>query len=182
MMGNLGAPFADQTTANDGDVYGDRNMFVRPIGAGKYLMHVASHKFFGYQRQVIGDLPVLMAEVEKVLVDSLDQLRYAGGLVEVAKALYTARQRLDIERLVEHANQMRNHSLCSRLGYLLEQSEQSTKGLAASQSPVLLDPSATLPGLTARAGPQGKARNRYDPRWRVRVNVSDKELWAWRKS
>lgn len=33
-----------------------------------------------------------------------------------------------------------------------------------------------------RAGPQGKARGRYDPRWRVRVNVSDKELWAWRES
>ena len=171
------------------------------------FVHVASHKFFGYQREVIGDLPVLMAEVEKALVDSLDQLRYAGGLVEVAKALYAARERVDIERLVEYANQMRNHSLCSRLGYLLEQFEQPTKGLAASQSPVLLDPSATLPGLTAtvrpqdrfadaannggtpvrdgragRAGPQGKARGCYDPRWRVRVNVSDKELWAWRES
>ena len=62
--------------------------------------------------------PVL--SVEKALVDSLDQLRYAGGLLEVAKALYQARQRLDVERLVEYANRMRNRSLCSRLGYLLD--------------------------------------------------------------
>lgn len=133
------------------------------------FVRIAPHKFFGYQREMIGDLPVLVAELEKALVDSLDQLRYAGGLVEVAKALYEARERVDIERLVEYASQTRNRSLCSRLGYLLEQFGQSTKGLAASQSHVLLDP-------------QGKARGSYDPRWRVRMNVSDKELWAWRES
>lgn len=133
------------------------------------FVHMAPHKFFGYQRESIADLPVLVAEVEKALVDALDQLRYAGGLVEVAKAFYEARERVDLERLVAYANRMRNRSLCSRLGYLFEQFGQPTQGLEVSQSPVLLDP-------------QGQARGRSDPRWGVRVNVSDKELWAWRES
>jgi len=133
------------------------------------FVRVAPYKFFGYQREIVGDLPVLMAEVEKALVDSLDQLRYAGGLLEVAKALYQARAQLDLERLVEYANRMRNRSLCSRLGYLLERFGQPVEGLNISQTFVLLDP-------------QGKAEGPYDHRWRVRVNVSDAELFQWRET
>ena len=144
----------------------------RPLdfnGARFVFVRVAPYKFFGYQREMIGDLPVLMAEVEKALVDSLDQLRYAGGLLEVAKALYQARQRLDVERLVEYANRMRNRSLCSRLGYLLDRFGQPVKGLEVSQTFVLLDP-------------QGQAEGPYNRRWRVRVNVSNEELLKWRET
>jgi len=112
------------------DFDGTRFVFVR----------VAPYKFFGYRREMVGDLPVLVAEREKALVDSLDQPRYAGGLLEVAKALYHAREQLDPERLVEYANRMRNRSLCSRLGYLLDRFGQPVQGLNISQIFVLLDP------------------------------------------
>lgn len=138
-------------------------------GARFVFVRLAPYKFFGYRREMIGDLPVLMAEVEKALVDSLDQLRYAGGLLEVAKALYQAREQLELARLVEYANRVRNRSLCSRLGYLLERFGQSVEGLNISQSFVRLDP-------------QGKAEGPYDHRWRVRVNVSDEELSQWRET
>ncbi len=133
------------------------------------FVRVAPYKFFGYQREMIGDLPVLVAEVEKALVDSLDQPRYAGGLLEVAKALYQAREQLDPERLVEYANRMRNRSLCSRLGYLLDRFGQPVQGLNISRTFVLLDP-------------QGQVEGPYDHRWRVRVNVSDEELFQWRET
>jgi predicted transcriptional regulator of viral defense system len=138
-------------------------------GARLVFVRVAAYKFFGYQREMIGDLPVLVAEVEKALVDSLDQPRYAGGLLEVAKALYQAREQLDPERLVEYTNRMRNRSLCSRLGYLLDRFGRPVKGLDISQTFVRLDP-------------QGKAEGPYDHRWHVRVNVSDEELLKWRET
>lgn len=144
----------------------------RPLefdGARFVFVKVAPYKFFGYQREMVGDLPVLVAEVEKALVDSLDQPRYAGGLLEVAKALYQAREQLDPERLVEYANRMRNRSLCSRLGCLLERFGQPVEGLNISQTFVRLDP-------------QGKAEGPYDRRWRVRVNVSDEALLGWRET
>lgn len=144
----------------------------RPLdfdGARFVFVKVAPYKFFGYQREIIGDLPVLIAEVEKALVDSLDQPRYAGGLAEVAKALHQAQEQLDMERLVEYANRMRNRSLCSRLGYLLERFGKPIEGLNTSQSFVRLDP-------------QGEAEGPYDRRWRVRVNVSDEELLLWRET
>jgi len=138
-------------------------------GAAFVFVHLAPHKFFGYQREMIADLPVLVADVEKALVDSLDQLRYAGGLFEVAKAIHNARAQLDLQRLVDYANRMCNRSLGSRLGYLLNQFGQPVEGLSLSQSHVLLDPESK---------PQGS----YDQRWRVRINVSEKELMAWRES
>jgi predicted transcriptional regulator of viral defense system len=90
-------------------------------------------------------------------------------LLEVAKALYQAREQLDPERLVEYTNRMRNRSLCSRLGYLLDRFGRPVKGLDISQTFVRLDP-------------QGKAEGPYDHRWRVRVNVSDEELLKWRET
>jgi predicted transcriptional regulator of viral defense system len=138
-------------------------------GASFVFVHVAPHKFFGYEQERVGDLPVLVAEVEKALVDSLDQLRYAGGLSEVGKALYLARERLDLAHVVEYANRMCNKSLCSRLGYLLARFELPVEGLNISQTIVLLDP-------------QKKPRGGYDRQWRVRVNMSEKELFGWRET
>lgn len=144
----------------------------RPLnfnGSRFIFVRLAPYKFFGYQRELIGDLPVLVAELEKALVDSLDQPRHAGGLLEVAKALYRAGEQLHPERLVEYANRMQNRSLCSRLSYLLDRFGQPVQGLNISQTFVLLDP-------------QAKAEGSYDQRWRVRVNVSDEELVGWRET
>lgn len=141
------------------DFEGSRFVFVR----------VAPYKFFGYEREMVGDLPVLVAQMEKALVDSLDQPRYAGGLLEATKALYHAREQLDPQRLVEYANRMRNRSLCSRLGYLLGRFGLPVNGLNVSRTFVLLDP-------------QGPLQGAYDHRWRVRVNLSDEEFLRWRET
>jgi len=94
----------------------------------------------------------------------------------VAKALYQAREQLDEEQLVTYANRMRNRSLCSRLGYLLERLGSAQRlrtppvaGLEISQTFVRLDP-------------QARAKGPYGHRWRVQVNMSDEELFGWRES
>lgn len=122
------------------------------------------HKFFGYRRESVDDLPVLIADEAKAIVDSLDQLRYAGGITEVAKALRTAIDVLDIPTLVAYANRMEDKSLGSRLGYLLELLGQPAEEIHHSKSPVRLDP--TRP-------PQGSVRNC----WRIIPNVSETELF-----
>lgn len=124
---------------------------------------IQPRKFFGYRREVMGELPTLVADEAKTIVDSLDQPRYAGGVVEVARALRAALEAVDVPTLVEYANRMEDKSLGSRLGFLLETFGQPVEGLACSESPVKLDP--------------GRPRNgRYAPRWRVVVNVPEAEL------
>ena len=122
-----------------------------------------THKFFGYRREMVGDLPVVIADETKAIVDSLDLPDYAGGVAEVARALRAALDAVDTETLIEYANRMGDKSLGSRLGYLLEACGRSVEGLIHSASPVALDPARP------RAGPTNQ-------RWRIVVNLSEREL------
>lgn len=121
-------------------------------------------KFFGYRREMVDDLPVLIADETKAIVDSLHQPRCAGGIAGVARSLRAALEVVDVSTLVEYANRMGDKSLGSRLGYLLEALGHPVEGLIASAGPVKLDPGRP------RTGP-------YDGRWRVWVNVPPTELW-----
>lgn len=127
------------------------------------FVFVKPARFFGYRRERVGDLPALVADEAKAILDSLEQPRYAGGIGQVARALRTALDGLDVATLVEYANRMANKSLGSRLGYLLERFGRPADGLLRSDSPVKLD--ATRP----RAGPT------VSP-WRVIVNAAESEF------
>jgi predicted transcriptional regulator of viral defense system len=126
-------------------------------------VHIQPHRFFGYQREMLGGLPVLVADQAKALVDSLALPRYAGGVAEVSRCLALALPDLDLTVLVEYANRMGDRSLASRLGYLLERLGRAVDGLHPSAGPVLLDP-------------QGGSPSSYDSRWRVRINLSNDEV------
>lgn len=133
----------------------------------KYVV-LAPHKFFGYEKQLIGEFAALVAEKEKSLIDSLDQLKQAGGILEVSKTLFNAKDEIDNRLLLDYAIKMRNKTLCSRLGFLLEKYQMQTGGLKKhiSTSFVSLDPDK----------PKTKV---WDRRWRVNVNVSNEDLFSW---
>jgi predicted transcriptional regulator of viral defense system len=82
---------------------------------------------------MVGDLPTIVADEAKAIVDSLDLPDYAGGLGEIAKALRAALETVDVDTLVQYANRMEDKSLGSRLGYLLETLDQPAEGLIKSQ-------------------------------------------------
>jgi predicted transcriptional regulator of viral defense system len=127
------------------------------------FVSIKPYKFFGYRREGLGDLPALIADEEKAIVDSLDLPGYAGGVGEAAKALRAALDVLDVAVLVEYANRMADKSLGSRLGYLLETLGLPTKGVIRSASPVKLDPSGPRSGEMVT-------------RWQVIVNIPLHEL------
>ncbi len=124
---------------------------------------IKSHKFFGYRREMLGDLPVVVADEAKAIVDSLDLPHYAGGITEIAKALRAALETVDVPTLVRYANRMKDKSLGSRLGYLLETLGYPAEGLISSISPIKLDPSRPRTGRT-------------DSRWQVVANISEAEM------
>lgn len=126
---------------------------------------IKPRKFFGYRREMLGDLPVVVADEAKAIIDSLDLPHYAGGIAEVAKALHAALAEVDVPTLVEYANRMEDKSLGSRLGYLLEALGYPVEGLLRSASPVKLDPARPRTGRTAS-------------RWQVIVNVPEREMFV----
>jgi predicted transcriptional regulator of viral defense system len=138
----------------------------RPVTYRGFRFHfvvVKPHKFFGYRRERVGDLPTVVADEAKAIVDSLDLLQHAGGIGEVVKALRVALETVDEPTLIQYANRMENKSLGSRLGYLLESFGRSAEGLVHSASPVKLDPTRPHTGHTVT-------------RWQIVVNVPEHEL------
>ena len=122
--------------------------------------------FFGYQRIVHADLPVVIADEAKAILDSLFLPRYSGGLAEAARALSIAirEKELSITDLLEYAARFQSPSLSARLGYLLELLGQPVKGLPEPRGPVRLDP-------------QNPAMGEYNARWKLYVNISTADLF-----
>jgi len=137
------------------------------------FVRIKPRKFFGYRREMLGDLPVVIADEVKAIVDSLDLPHHAGGIAEVAKALRAALETVspvgpnyravDVPTLVRYANRMEDKSLGSRLGYLLETLGHPVEGLRSSISPVKLDPRRPHTG-------------HMDSRWQVVANISETEM------
>ena len=123
---------------------------------------VKPHKFFGYRRETVGELPVIVADEAKAIIDSLDQPRYAGGITEIAKSLRAALDldEVDTTTLVEYANRMEDRSLGSRLGYLLGRFGYPVEGIIHSEGPGELDPARPPAGPT-------------DAQWQVVVNIPE---------
>jgi len=126
---------------------------------------VQPRKLFGYRRETVGELPVLIADEAKALVDSLAEPRYAGGVAEVVRALHAALPQAGVATLLEYANRMGDKSLGSRLGFLLARLGHplAAGDLIHAASPVKLDPSRPAGGPV-------------DSLWQVNVNLAEAEL------
>lgn len=122
--------------------------------------------FFGYRREMLAELPIVVADEPKSILDCLSLPQYAGGIPEVAKSLQIALSQglLEMPVLLEYAERLQNASLRSRLGYLLELMGQSTGSLKPAQGPVKLDP-------------QNPARGSFDNRWKLYVNIKPKDMF-----
>lgn len=136
----------------------------------KYVT-LSEEKFWGYDKEIINELELLVAEPEKAIIDSLDQWKYSGGFEEVIKALYNGEGVLELNKLTHYAQKMANKSLCSRLGWALESLGYQVNGLVVctSKSAISLDP---------RGGKEGP----INKKWRVYENVLIDELLKFRQT
>ena len=145
-------------------------------------------KFFGYRETGVYTARVVMAEPEKAVVDSLDKMGYAGGIIEVARVVHsalrqalrqtqegpqdTARDRVDLEKLADYALRMESKALVQRLGYLLETLGDSLPPGLEDRLLASISKSKTYLGPTSRWGTGGD----YDSKWQVVVNVPAQQL------
>ena len=131
-------------------------------------------KFFGYRKTQVYTTEVMMAEPEKAVVDSLDKMGYAGGIIEVARVVHSARSKVDLEKLADYALRMGSRALVQRLGYLLETLTGPLPQELAAKLLAAIGKSKTYLGPISRWGTGGD----YDPKWQVVVNVPTQQLWG----
>jgi len=133
------------------------------------------NRFFGFEEHWVGSQKVIVADKEKTIVDCLDQPRYCGETVEVAKGLWNGRKELDYAKLLDYSLRMKNGAIIKRLGYLLDMLEinkpKIRKELLKNKTPnlAILDP-----GHKGSTGIQNKE-------WNLRVNVNPQNLTEWRR-
>jgi len=114
---------------------------------------------------------VLVSDPEKTIVDGLLRPEYCGGVSEVAKALWIARDALDVNRLTLYALKVGKGSVIRRLGFLLELYDM---GSWENREMLKLHLTKTYSLLDPNLPPEGK----FYSKWKLRLNVTPEELMA----
>jgi len=154
-----------------------RRLSPRSFGGSRFQpVHVAEDRFFGTQGLERRGHALVVSDPERTLLDCIERPDFAGGLGGVAQILGHLKPRLDWHRRRRHLARWGNQSLRRRVGYLVEHVRPSarpprtwTRWVRASAR----EPYAPL-------GPPGRygRRGRHDARWRLVINVPDRELYA----
>jgi predicted transcriptional regulator of viral defense system len=112
----------------------------------QFIYHNENHFFGNKNIWIDGFNKVSCSDLEKTFVDGLYKPDYAGGIIEIAKALYKSGDKIDYQKLYHYCEQFKTQSVIKRLGYLLELleidnpiSEQLQR--IKSDSFILLEPS-----------------------------------------
>lgn len=86
----------------------------------QFIYHNENH-FFGSKKIWIDSFnKVECSDLEKTFVDCLFKPDYAGGIVEVARAIYTSKDKIKFDKLLEYTQRFKSQAVIKRLGFLLE--------------------------------------------------------------
>lgn len=122
---------------------------------------------------VTPDQAIKISDPERSIIDGLHQPQHAGGVSEVAKALWIGKGKLKIERLIEYALRLDVGAVIRRLGYLLDlyqmADRQRLEALRIKLTPTYQRLEPLLPNEGAMLA-----------RWRIRLNIDPDELLALR--
>ncbi|GAP72661.1 hypothetical protein SAMD00024442_4_5 [Candidatus Symbiothrix dinenymphae] len=112
----------------------------------QFVYHNEKH-FFGNKKTWIDSFNrVQCSDLEKTIIDCLFKPDYAGGITEIAKAIYKIKDKIDYSKLLEYAKRFDSQAVVKRLGFLLELLEIKHSAIDELQklrtnSVVLLEPS-----------------------------------------
>ncbi len=145
------------------------------LGVKYKVVSLIARKFFGFSRVAVADSQVNISDIEKALTDALDHPEYSGGMSQVARAVWEARERASFEKVVGYAERMGNSTILKRLGYLAEILELDLPDLLNAQiGPRLGKGYSVLDPLAEREG-------HYSSKWNLLLNVSEESLLEWRR-
>jgi predicted transcriptional regulator of viral defense system len=137
---------------------------------------LSRRKFFGFEPTGVSTYKINISDREKTLADALDHPEYCGGMPEVAKSLWNAKEAVSIEKIAGYAERMGNSAIVKRLGYLIESLDMDVdlevlsklRGMI-SQGMSALDPARPKKGM-------------YNTRWNLLLNISEETLEELRRN
>jgi predicted transcriptional regulator of viral defense system len=92
----------------------------------QFIYHNEKH-FFGAKKIWIDSFNKAMcSDLEKTIIDCLFKPDYAGGIVEIARAVYVSKEKIKYDILLKYAKIFDSQAVIKRLGFLLEILEINT--------------------------------------------------------
>jgi len=86
----------------------------------QFIYHNENH-FFGAKKIWIDSFnKVVCSDLEKTFIDCLFKPEYAGGIVEIAKAIYISKDKINFNKLLDYSKKFKSQAVIKRLGFLLE--------------------------------------------------------------
>lgn len=137
---------------------------VRVLNSEFVFVQLSRAKFVGIEKVVIEGREVKISDKNKTIVDCLDHPEHAGGMDEVARAVYFDHEELDFVKVREYALKTKNVAVFKRLGFVLEASGLLDKyagvldGINLTEGYPLLD----------KLGPK---KGKYSEKWKLLVNL-----------
>ena len=86
----------------------------------QFIYHNEKHFFGGKNIWIDSFNKVLCSDLEKTIIDCLFKPEYAGGIVEVAKAIHVSKLKINFDTLLEYTIKFNSQAVIKRLGFLLE--------------------------------------------------------------
>jgi predicted transcriptional regulator of viral defense system len=139
-------------------------------GAMVHFITTRQSQFFGYEIHDLGNnQQVFASDLERALIDGFTRPKYCGGMLEVAKAVFMGKSRINYEKLVSYARSMNTDATIRRLGFVLE-----TLGLGGKTP--LVDLQAGLPAGAVKLDQELPLAGAHSSKWGLRLNVSAEEV------
>jgi predicted transcriptional regulator of viral defense system len=86
----------------------------------QFIYHNGKH-FFGAKKIWIDNFnKVLCSDLEKTFIDCLFKPDYAGGIVEIARAIYISKEKIRFDTLLDYVKKFDSQAVIKRLGFVLE--------------------------------------------------------------
>jgi len=137
------------------------------------FVNIPQYKMFGITEIKISEVPINVSDKEKTLVDCLDHPEYCGGIVEITKSIWNARDEIDFDKIFKYAVDIKNTVVIKRLGYILEVLRLTDKVDIDKLKNKIGSGFSLLEPLLPKKG-------NYVTRWNLLVNVSQDDLLSWK--
>ena len=89
-------------------------------GVSYKFVTINKTKLFGTTNHMVVRQKIVISDKEKTIVDALDHPEYCGGIEEVAKCLWNARDDVSFAKIMAYAKKIKNSTVIKRLGYLID--------------------------------------------------------------
>lgn len=129
------------------------------------FVRVKPERFFGTEKVWIEEARVTFTNMSRTLIDGLMMPQHCGGIAEVLHGFQLAKDRLDLDQIIDYALQLDN-ATAKRLGWVLEHN-----GFSPSKLSTLRELEVT--GYT-KVDASGPRKGPYNRGWMIQENLCGK--------